>query len=195
MKEDDRRDGGGERRRHNQILRRYWEIVNLYPRIDDPELARRIEEFTMKATPEQMLTVQRAIFEAAKKYMSADPAWSKVMDHLDGKKVGLAIGEEYRTTVSLYDSEFHIEMGIEDESIPVLSVASRKDYVDALLRRKDIVRMLVTGRLKASHKWTLVRWGVAFHDLVKEDEFFTDLLSRKHVAQDAISEELARMDF
>jgi len=86
-------------------------------------------------------------------------------------------------------------MGIEDEGIPVLSVSSRKDYVDALLRRKDIARMLLTGKLKATRKWTLVKWGVSFHDLVKEDEFFTDLLSKRHGAQEAISRELARMDF
>jgi hypothetical protein len=181
--------------KQNLIIRRYWQILNLYPRISDPKLAERIENFTINATPEQLFRVQKMVFEKGTSYMVTEPRFREILERMDGEKVGLAIGDEYRTTISLEDLQFKLEMGIDDESIPVLSVASRRDYVDALLRRKDIIRMLVTRKLRATRKRTLVRWGLSFFDLLKDDSLFEDLASHQSVAEKAIAESMGEMDF
>jgi len=193
----DKENEAGEKSsgKQNLIIRRYWQILNLYPKISDPRLAERIENFTLNATPEQLFRVQKMVFEKGTSYMVTEPRFREILERMDGEKVGLAIGDEYRTTISLEEFQFKLEMGIDDESIPVLSVASRRDYVDALLRRKDIIRMLVTRKLRATRKRTLVRWGLSFFDLLKDDSLFEDLASHQSVAEKAIAESLGDMDF
>lgn len=196
MKDSERVEGPGRTGgKHHHVVRRYWEIVNLYPKISDPELAARIEEFTLNATPEQLFGMQKAVIEAGTDFMVKDPLWKTVLEHMDGRKIGLAIGREYQTTVSLENCGFTIEMGIADRNIPVLSVASRKDYADALLRRKDIVRMLMTGRLKATHKLTLARWGLSFLHLLNDESLFEEILSHQTGAEKAIAEKLNAMKY
>jgi hypothetical protein len=182
-------------RHHYNIIRRYFEIVNLYPKIEDPGLRQRIEEFTMSATPEELFRMQATVFDAASSFMSGDPGWETIMKHLDGKKIGLAIGKEYESTVSLEGGEFRLGMGITDRHIPVFSTSSRRDYVDALLRRKDLLRMIVTGRLGATHKLTLARWGLSFFHLLSDDELFEGLLDRWVDAEGILSETLKSMGF
>ncbi|MBU1669927.1 MAG: hypothetical protein KKF41_03690 [Actinobacteria bacterium] len=186
----------GRHGKHHHILRRYWEIVNLYPRITDPELARRIEEFTMKASPEQLFRMQRAVISHGTEFMVKDPRWSRLLEHMDGKRVGMSVGDEYHTTVTLNDGRFDVTMGKQERGVPVLHVASRKDYVDALLRRKDLVRMLVTRKLGATHKLTLIRWGITiFEDFLADDSLFEDLLAHQSRAQELIAESMGDMDF
>lgn len=180
---------------HHRIIGRYFEIVNLYPRIEDPALASRIEEFTMSATPEQLFAMQEAVFDAARRFMLDDPRWKTILEHLDGKRIGLAIGKEYGSTVLLEHGDFHLERERPDRHVPVLSVASRKDYVDAILRRRDITRMLLGGRLHATHKLTLARWGLSFFHLLADDELFEGVLGRQVRAEEIISEALASMRF
>lgn len=158
----------------------------MYPKITDPVLAEKIEEFTMNAPAENLLRMQRMVIAEGAGFMADDPRWREVLAHLDGIRIGMAIGKEYRTTVSLDDCRFTVDMGICDRSIPVLSVASRKDYVDALLRRKDLLRMVVGGKLKASHKVKLARWGLMIIEHLKDDELFEDLVSHQSSAEEKI---------
>lgn len=190
------RDGSrSEHRHHRHIIRRYFEIVNLYPKIDDPALARRIEEFTMCASPEDLFQMQSTVFDAGRRFMEGDPGWETIIEHLDGKTVGLAIGDDYTSTVALVRGEFKLSPGITDRGIPVFSVTSRKDYVDALLRRKDLVRMVLTGRLSVTHKLTLARWGLSFFQLLTDDELFEGLLERWVDAEKILKETLDSMGF
>ena len=192
MKNDGR---GGDQRRHHRIIRRYFEIVNLYPKIDDPALEMRIEEFTMSASPEELFRMQSTVFEAGRSFMAGDPGWETIIRHLEGKKVGLAIGKEYGSTVAVEGGEFELRIGIPDRDIPVFHVSSRKDYVDALLRRKDLLRMVLSGRLGASHKLTLARWGLSFFHLLTDDELFENLLARWVDAETILKETLDSMGF
>jgi hypothetical protein len=165
----------------------------MYPKITDAKLAKKIEEFTMTATADQLLRMQRLVIAEGAGYMADEPRWREILDRLDGIRIGMAIGDEYRTTVSLDDCRFAVEMGIGDRSIPVLSVASREDYVDALLRRKDLLWMVVTGKLKASHKVKLARWGLTFMEHLKNDELFEDLVSHQSSAENKILEAIRDM--
>jgi hypothetical protein len=79
------------------------------------------------------------------------------------------------------------------DATPVLSVASRKDYVDALLRRKDLVWMVVSGKLKASHEMKLARRGLTFIEHLKDDELFDDLVSHQSSAEEKILEAIREM--
>lgn len=175
-----------EHKPHHGIIHRYFEIVNMYPKITDPDLARKIEHFTMTATPEQLLRMQKMVIAEGAGFMTEEPRWREILDHLDGIHIGMAIGHEYETTVSLSDHQFTVEMGIRDRSTPVLSVASRADYVDALLRRKDLFWMVVTGKLKATHKMKLARWGLTIIEHLKNDELFEDLISHQSSAEEKI---------
>lgn len=181
--------------RSRHIIRRYFEILNLYPKLDDPALRRRIEEFTMRASDEELFRMQSTVFESGRRFMTGDPGWESIIRHLEGKKVGLAIGEEYASTIALECGDFKLSMGIEDRSIPVLHVATRRDYVDALLRRKDLVRMVLTGRLGATHKLTLARWGLSFFNLLTDDELFEGLLERWVDAEKILRETLVSMGY
>ena len=181
------------RRPGHNIIHRYFEIVNMYPKITDAELAKKIEEFTMNAPADQLLRMQSMVIAEGAGYMADDPRWREILDRLDGIRIGMAIGDEYRTTVSLADRRFTVAMGINDRSVPVLSVASREDYVDALLRRKDLLWVVVSGKLKASHKMKLARWGLTFIEHLKDDELFEDLVSHQSSAEEKILEAIQQM--
>lgn len=182
-------------RRHQNIIKRYFEILNLYPKIDDPALARRIDEFTMSATPDELFRMQNTVFDAGRAYMSGDSDWETIIRHLDGKEVGLQISDEYSSTVAVQNGEFKMEKGIRDPGIPVFKVASRRDYVDALLRRKDLIRMIIRGRLGATHKITLARWGLSFFHLLSNDDLLHGLLDKWGDAERILSETLSSMGF
>jgi hypothetical protein len=171
---------------HHGIIHRYFEIVNMYPKITDPDLAAKIEHFTLNATCDQLLRMQRMVIAEGSGFMTEEPRWREILERLDGIRIGMAIGREYLTTVSLDDCCFSAEMGIDSRSIPVLSVNSREDYVDALLRRKDLLRMVVTGKLKASHKVKLARWGLTIMEHLKNDALFEGLVSHQSSAEKKI---------
>jgi hypothetical protein len=185
--------GPHARKPHHGIIHRYFEIVNMYPKITDAALAEKIEQFTMTAPADQLLRMQRMVIAEGAGFMAEDPRWREVLTHLDGIRIGMAIGDEYRTTVCLDGCGFAVEMGIDDASIPVLSVASREDYVDALLRRKDPVWMVVRGKLKASHKVKLAHWGLTIIEHLKDDELFEDLVSHQSSAEEKILEAIREM--
>ena len=186
---------GRMERKHQNIIRRYFQILNMYPKIEDAELARKIEDFTMNATLDQLFRMQRMVILEGSGFMIKDPRWKGILEYMDGKSLGFAIGEEYKTTLTLRDVEFRLEKGIAHQGIPVLSVASRKDYVDALLRRKDIIRMVVSGKLRATHKLTLARWGLAFAEYLHDDSLFEELLSHQKSAERSIIEAMEEMGF
>lgn len=178
---------------HHGIIHRYFEIVNMYPRITDGEFAAKIERFTMTAPPEQLLRMQRIVIAEGAGFMAEEPRWRDILERLDGIEIGMAIGDEYRTTVCLADCRFAVEMGIRDRSVPVLSVASREDYVDALLRRKDLLWMVLKGKLAATHKVKLARWGLAVMEHLKDDRLFEDLIAHQSSAEAKIMEAIGQM--
>ncbi|MBU4301252.1 MAG: hypothetical protein KKE79_07680, partial [Actinobacteria bacterium] len=77
---EDAKATGGSGRKQNLILRRYWEILNLYPKISDEKLADRIESFTLNATPEQLFEMQKLVIGYGADYMAKDPRWRKILE-------------------------------------------------------------------------------------------------------------------
>jgi len=158
------------------IIGRFWELVNLFPKISTPELERRVDNFIMNAAPGQLFKMQEALFEEATPYLLDDDRVRRVMDDLQGKCIGLAISGEYESTVRLDCRCFQVSRGIND-GIPVISVVSRRDYADAILLRNDPVKMILSRRIRASHKLTLLRWGLPHIDLLREKGLFEKYLA------------------
>ena len=176
------------------LIGRFWELVNMFPKISTPELEKRVDNFIMTAAPGQLFRMQQAIFEEATPYLLEDERVRCVMEDLSGKRIGLAITGEYSSTVTLDRLCFQVARGITD-GIPVISVVSRKDYADALLTRVDPVKMILGRRIRASHKLTLVRWGLPHLDMLREKGLFEKYLAYQPEVEAVLEENLTRMGY
>lgn len=178
----------------NNIIQRFWEIVNLFPRVSDPELERRLERFILGATPGQYFQMQQALFAEATPYIVEDYRLRRIIDGLHGKELGLAVEGEYESTVVLNNRCFDVRRGIND-SIPVISIASRADYVDAVLSRKDPIKLILGRKIKASHKLTLLKWVLPHLDLLKDRDLFDKYLSYQPEVEQVLIENLTSMGY
>jgi hypothetical protein len=176
------------------LVQRFWELVSMFPRITDPELEARIEHFTMNATADQYFRMQEALFGEATHYLLEDPRVQYAMEDIRGKQIGLAVEGEYESTVTLDRSGFKIERGIK-ENVPVISVASRRDYADAILRRKDPIKMIITRRIKASHKLRLLRWAFPHIDVLKEKGLFEKYYSYQPELEAVLDRTMSEMGY
>ncbi len=176
------------------IIQRFWEIVNMFPKVTDPELERRLEHFILCAPPGHYFKMQQALFEEATPYMLEDPRIRKIMEDLCGKKLGLAVTGEYESTVTLDNCCFTVERGIRGD-VPVLSVASRRDYADALLSRKDPVKLILGRKIKASHKFTLLRWVLPHVELLKDRDLFDKYLAYQDEVECVLRDNLTGMGY
>lgn len=176
------------------LIQRFWELVTIFPRISDPELEARIERFTLQATPDQYFSMQLAIFSEGSLSMVEDFRVRRALQDLKGQKIGLAVEGVYESTVTLDDLRFRIERGIV-EGIPVISVASRQDYADAILRRKDPVKLILGRRIRASHKLKLLRMALPHLDLLRERGLFEKSLSYQPELEDLLDRTMTEMGY
>lgn len=178
---------------HN-IVQRFWEIVNMFPKVSTPELERRLEHFILCAPPGHYFIMQQALFAEAVPYMLEDYRLRQVLEDLGGKKLGLAVEGEFESTVTLDGLDFKLERGI-NGNIPVLSVASRRDYADAILTKKDPIKMILGRRIKASHKLTLLKWLLPHIDLLRDRDLFDKYLSYQGEVEAVLEENLTKMGY
>jgi len=176
------------------LIHRFWELVSMFPKISTPELELRVEHFIMTAAPGQLFIMQRAIFDEATPYLLEDERVRYVMCALTGRQIGLAITGEYESTVTLNDLCFQVERGIRD-SIPVISVASRRDYADAILLKKDPIKMILGRKIRASKKFTLLRWGLPYVEMLRDRTLFEKYLSYQPEVERVLDENLRKMGY
>jgi hypothetical protein len=176
------------------IVHRFWDLVNMFPKISTPELERRVENFIMNAAPGQYFLMQQAIFEEATPYLVEDQRVKDIMCELSGKKIGLAIPGEYESTVTLDRLCFQVIRGI-TEDIPVISVQSRKDYADAILLKVDPVKMILGRKIRATKKITLLRWGLPYVEILRDRSVFEKYLSYQADVERVLEENLTRMGY
>jgi hypothetical protein len=174
------------------IVQRFWEIVNLFPKITTLELERRVENFIMKATPGQFFAMQQVLFEEAMPYLLGDERVRNVMKALSGKQIGLAVSDEYESTITLDELRLTVSRGISNKDIPVISVASRRDYADAVLQKKDPVKMILGKRIRATHKLKLLRWGLPHLDLVRDKGLLDKYLAYQDDVEQVLEEYLTK---
>lgn len=176
------------------LIQRFWELVSLWPRISDLELEHRVERFILSAAPDQYFRMQCAIFGEATPFLMEDERVRKLMVDLAGKKIGLAVHEEYESTVTLDGDCFQVERGIKD-SVPTITVMSRKDYADAVLRKKDPIKLILTRKIRASHKITLLRWVLPHVELLRDKDLFEKYLSYQDELERVLDENLTAMAY
>ena len=177
------------------IVQRFWEIVNLFPKISTLELEQRVENFIMKATPGQFFAMQQVLFEEAMPYLLEDERVRKVMKALRGKQIGLAVSSEYESTITLDELRLTINRGISNKDIPVFSVASRRDYVDAILQKKDPVKMILGRKIRATHKLKLLRWGLPHLDLIRDKSLLDKFLTYQDDVEHILDDYLAKLGY
>jgi hypothetical protein len=178
----------------HSLLNRVWEIVGLWPRIEDPVLERRLDDFIMRATPDQLLRMQEVIFAEATPYLVGDGKVRATMEAFNGRSIGLAIDGWYRTTVRLSNLRFGIESGI-CEDIPVITVKCRRDYADAVLCHKDPLTMIFKGRIKISRMLTLVRWILPHVGIVMDRQLFDKFLGYQQDVEKVLDECLCDLGY
>jgi hypothetical protein len=176
------------------LIHHFWELVNMFPKISTPELELRVEHFIMTAAPGQLFLMQQAIFEEATPYLLEDERVRHILCELSGKQIGLAITDEYESTVTLDGLCFQIKRGIKDK-IPVISVGSRRDYADAVLLKKDPIKMILGRRIRASKKFTLLRWGLPYIEMLRDRTLFEKYLSYQPEVERVLEANLARMGY
>ena len=176
------------------LIQRFWELVNMFPKISTFELECRVENFIMNATPGQFFTMQQTLFEEATPYLVEDERIRDVMRDLKGKRLGMAITGEYESTVTLGDAYLTVERGITD-NCPVISVESRRDYADTILGLKDPIKMILNRRIRASHKLTLLRWALPHIDILRDRNLFEKYLSFQPEVERVLDETLRKMGY
>lgn len=177
------------------IVQRFWEIVNLFPKITTLELEQRVENFIMKATPGQFFAMQQVLFEEAMPYLLEDERVRNVMKALSGKQIGLAVSDEYESTITLDGFRLTVKRGIISKDIPVISVASRRDYADALLQRKDPIKMILGRNIRATHKLKLLRWGLPHLDLIRDKSLLDKYLAYHGDVEQILDEYLTKLGY
>ncbi|MBU1670793.1 MAG: hypothetical protein KKF41_05195 [Actinobacteria bacterium] len=176
------------------LLNRIWEIVGLWPRIMDPLLERRLDDFIMRATPEELFQVQEVIFSEAIPFLISDDKVRATMEAFDGRRIGLAIDGWYRTTVTLCDCRFHIETGIRGD-IPAFTARCRRDYADAVLSRKDPITMILKGRIKISRMLTLIRWFLPHLGILRDRQLFDKFLGYQQDVEEVLDACLCELGY
>jgi hypothetical protein len=176
------------------LIHRFWELINMFPKISTPELELRVENFILTAAPGQYYLMQQAIFEEATPYLVEDPRVREVMLQLSGRKIGLSIPGEYESTVTLDHLCFQVKRGI-NEGIPVISVMSRRDYADAILLKADPIKMILGRKIRASKKLTLLRWGLPHVEMLRDRAIFEKYLSYQSEVEKVLEENLTKMGY
>lgn len=176
------------------LVQRFWELVNMFPKISTPQLEDRLEKFILNATGGQYFTMQQALFEQATPYLIEDPRVRRLMHDLKGKKLGLRVKGEYESTVTIGECYFQVERGIRG-SMPVISCESRRDYADSILGLLDPIKLILGRRIRASHKLTLLRWGLPHLDLLRDRDLFEKYLDYQEKLEKALEENLEKMGY
>ena len=177
------------------LIQSFWELLNFFPKISEPGLEERLEKFILGATPGQYFAMQCALFAAATPYLLEDERVCSLLKSLSGNSCGLAVTGEYESTVTFDNLNFKIERGISSKKIPVISISSRKDYAEVVLGRKDPIKMLISGKIRATHKLTLLKWGLPHVNLLRQRDLFEKSLAYQEEAEEILDENLKKMGY
>ncbi|MDD5749092.1 MAG: hypothetical protein PHP64_08670 [Actinomycetota bacterium] len=177
------------------LIKRFWELMNMWPKITLPGLEDRIERFILNATPGQFFQMQVVLFEEATPYLMEDPKVKSLIGEFSGRQIGLAVEGEYESTVTIMDCYFKIERGIKSKKIPVISISSRQDYADVVLGRKDPIRLILQRKIKATHKMTLLKWALPNIDIIRDESLFDKYLSYQNLVEEGLDENFKKMGY
>ena len=174
--------------------KQFWNILNMYPDIHSPELQERIDTFVIHADVNAFFQMQKGLFDFATPYFLEDERISTLMCGLDGRKIGLSIEREYRSTLIFRPEGFDMIWGIK-RGYPVFIVVSREAYRDGILRRVDPLKLVLTRRLKIKKLATLARWALPYWHIFIDDTLYEKFLGYQDDVEEWIAHELTRLGY
>lgn len=178
----------------DHIVEHLWTLVTMWPRIADPELEDRVGKFIVEGKPEDYFRMQQKIFDFVAPLLKKDWRFAKIMRELNGKKIGLEVTGNYSSTVSLNDMSFKIKVGLK-KGIPVISVISREDYRDAILKRKDPVRLLLHRRIRIKGILTLIKWVLPYVSILRDRSLYERVLAYQPEFEELLDRELTDIGY
>lgn len=173
---------------------RFWEIVTMFPDISSPELEERISRFILRSSIEELYTMSGELFAFATPLLVEDERIRKVMAGLSGKRVGLVIEGEYYSIVTLSDRGFMVQLG-QEKHIPVISVADREHYRDALLKRTDPMRLILDRKIRIKGLVTLARWALPYIKVIRDRDLYDKYLGYQAEIEERVSAILTSLGY
>lgn len=177
-----------------ETIKQLWNILNFYPDIHDPEVARRTEKFILEASADDLFRLQRDLFNFAIPYFLEDQRISCIMEDFDGRRVGLAIAGEYESTLTFHRDGFENVRGI-CKGYPVFTVVSREVYRDGILKKVDPVKLVIARKIKVKNIHILARWALPHWKILIDKTLFDKFLGYQDEVEKWIDEELLEFGF
>ncbi|MDY6794085.1 MAG: hypothetical protein SWK76_02205 [Actinomycetota bacterium] len=166
----------------------------MYPEIQSEELRDRVDTFILRADVNSLFDMQEGLFDFATPYFLADERISTIMRGLDGRRIGLAIGREYESTIIFGAEGFEMIWGI-TRGYPILQVLSREAYRDGILRLVDPLRLVVTRKVRIKRLTSLALMALPFWHILIDDTLYEKFLSYQVEVEQWILEELERQGY
>lgn len=184
-----REDSGGR-----ETVLRLWDLVNLYPKVSDAELEKRLSDFIIKATEEELFVMSRELFDYAASMIMEDEDLRELMASMHGKRLALIINGCYYSVVTFKRDGFELELKRDDEP-PALIASGREVYRDAVLRRRDPSRLILERKIKARRLPRMLRWALPHLKVLRNRALYDRYLSRQREIEAKIEEVLAGLGY
>ena len=173
---------------------RLWDLVNLYPRISDEELEKRLSDFIVNATEEELFAMSKELFDFATSLIVEDEDLRGLMASMEGRCLALIIEGSYQSVVTFRCDGFELELRRDDE-LPALIASSREVYRDAALKRKDPTRLIMERKIKARKLPKMVRWTLPHLKVLRNRALYDRYLSRQDEIEAKIEETLTGLGY
>ena len=190
MKKGSKKGTAGSR----ETALRLWDLVNLYPRVSDEELEKRLSDFIINATEEELFAMSRELFEFATSLIKEDEKLRRLMASMQGRCLALIIDGSYHSVVTFQCDGFELELR-RDDDLPALIAASREVYRDAALKRKDPTRLILERKIRARKLPKMVRWTLPHLKVLRNRALYDRYLSRQEEIEAKIEETLTRLGY
>ena len=173
---------------------RLWDLINLYPSVSDTELEKRLSDFIINATEEELFVMSRELFDFAATLIMEDEDLRGLMTSMEGKCLALIIDDSYHSVVTFQCDGFKLELK-RDDGLPALIVCNREVYRDAALKLKDPTRLILERKIRARKLPKMVRWTLPHLKVLRNRALYDRYLSRQEEIEAKIEEALTDLGY
>lgn len=177
-----------------ETTRQFWNILNMYPEFHSEDLKTRINTFILYASPNELFQMQKDLFDFATPFFLKDEQTAAILRGFASKRLGLAVGRSYRSTLVFKPDGFEVLWGIR-RGYPVFEVRSREAYRDGILRRVDPVKLIISRRVRVRYLGLLARWALPYWHILVDSSLFKKLLAYQDDIEAWMDGELSQLGF